>query len=38
MMGAPIVWIVSPAATGVHDERIIAAEFEHGLGARPTFR
>jgi NAD(P)-dependent dehydrogenase (short-subunit alcohol dehydrogenase family) len=31
IMGAPIVWLASPAAAGVHDERIIAAEFEQWL-------
>jgi gluconate 5-dehydrogenase len=33
-MGPPIVWLASPAATGVHDERIIAAEFDAWLAAR----
>ena len=28
IMGRPIVWLASPAAAGVHDERIVAAEFE----------
>jgi NAD(P)-dependent dehydrogenase (short-subunit alcohol dehydrogenase family) len=28
IMGPPIVWLASPAAAGVHDERIVAAEFE----------
>jgi gluconate 5-dehydrogenase len=28
VMGPPIVWLASPAAAGVHDERIVAAEFE----------
>jgi NAD(P)-dependent dehydrogenase (short-subunit alcohol dehydrogenase family) len=31
IMGPPIVWLASPAAAGVHDERIIAAEFEQWL-------
>ena len=31
IMGPPIVWLASPAATGVHDERIIAADFEQWL-------
>ena len=34
IMGPPIVWLASPAAAGVHDERIVAAEFEQWLGAR----
>jgi hypothetical protein len=32
--GAPIVWLASPAAAGVHDERIVAAKFEQWLAAR----
>jgi gluconate 5-dehydrogenase len=31
VMGPPIVWLASPAAAGVHDERIIAADFEQWL-------
>jgi NAD(P)-dependent dehydrogenase (short-subunit alcohol dehydrogenase family) len=31
IMGSPIVWLASPAAAGVHDERIVAAEFEQWL-------
>jgi gluconate 5-dehydrogenase len=27
VMGPPIVWLASPAAAGVHDERIVAADF-----------
>jgi NAD(P)-dependent dehydrogenase (short-subunit alcohol dehydrogenase family) len=27
IMGPPIVWLASPAAAGVHDERIVASEF-----------
>jgi NAD(P)-dependent dehydrogenase (short-subunit alcohol dehydrogenase family) len=27
VMGPPIVWLASPAAAGVHDERIVATEF-----------
>jgi gluconate 5-dehydrogenase len=27
-MGPPIVWLASPAARGVHDERIVATEFD----------
>ena len=34
IMGPPIVWLASPAAAGVHDERIVAAEFEQWLAAR----
>jgi gluconate 5-dehydrogenase len=34
IMGAPIVWLASPAAAGVHDERIVAAKFEQWLAAR----
>ena len=34
VMGAPIVWLASEEATGVHDERIIATEFEQWLSAR----
>jgi gluconate 5-dehydrogenase len=35
IMGPPIVWLASPAADGVHDERIVATEFEQWLAARP---
>jgi gluconate 5-dehydrogenase len=31
VMGPPIVWLASDEAAGVHDERIIAAEFESWL-------
>jgi NAD(P)-dependent dehydrogenase (short-subunit alcohol dehydrogenase family) len=34
VMGPPIVWLASPAATGVHDERIVAVEFERWLRDR----
>jgi gluconate 5-dehydrogenase len=34
MMGPPIVWLASAQATGVHDERIVATEFEPWLAAR----
>lgn len=34
VMGPPIVWLASDAATGVHDERIVATEFEDWLRAR----
>jgi gluconate 5-dehydrogenase len=31
VMGPPIVWLASEAAAGVHDERIVAAEFDRWL-------
>jgi NAD(P)-dependent dehydrogenase (short-subunit alcohol dehydrogenase family) len=34
IMGPPIVWLASRAAAGVHDERIVAAEFERWLAVR----
>ena len=34
VMGAPIVWLASDEAAGVHGERIIATEFEHWLRDR----
>jgi hypothetical protein len=34
MMGPPIVWLASDEAAGVHDERIVAAEFEDWLRIR----
>ncbi len=34
IMGPPIAWLASAAAAGVHDERIVAAEFEQWLGQR----
>jgi hypothetical protein len=34
IMGPPIVWLASPAAAGIHDQRIVAAEFEQWLAAR----
>jgi gluconate 5-dehydrogenase len=34
VMGPPIIWLASPAAAGVHDERIVAAGFEQWLAAR----
>jgi gluconate 5-dehydrogenase len=33
-MGPPIVWLASPHAVGVHDERIVARDFEQWLAAR----
>jgi len=42
VMGPPIVWLGSDEAAGVHDERIIAAEFDRWLrdrnGGRPGQR
>jgi NAD(P)-dependent dehydrogenase (short-subunit alcohol dehydrogenase family) len=35
IMGPPIVWLASAGATGVTGERIVAAEFEQWLAARP---
>jgi NAD(P)-dependent dehydrogenase (short-subunit alcohol dehydrogenase family) len=34
VMGPPIVWLASDEAAGVHDERIVAAEFEDWLRDR----
>jgi NAD(P)-dependent dehydrogenase (short-subunit alcohol dehydrogenase family) len=34
MMGPPIVWLASPESEGVHDERIVATEFEAWLARR----
>jgi NAD(P)-dependent dehydrogenase (short-subunit alcohol dehydrogenase family) len=34
IMGPPIVWLASPEAAGVHDERIVARDFEAWLAAR----
>jgi NAD(P)-dependent dehydrogenase (short-subunit alcohol dehydrogenase family) len=34
IMGPPIVWLASNAAAGVHDERIVANEFEEWLARR----
>ncbi len=34
VMGPPIVWLASPDAAGVHDERIIACDFADWLNAR----
>jgi gluconate 5-dehydrogenase len=34
VMGPPIVWLASDEATGVHDERIVATEFERWLRDR----
>jgi hypothetical protein len=35
-MGPPIVWLASGAAAGVHDERIVATEFDRWLRDRST--
>jgi NAD(P)-dependent dehydrogenase (short-subunit alcohol dehydrogenase family) len=35
VMAAPIRWLCSPAAAGVHDQRIVAREFGDWLAARP---
>jgi gluconate 5-dehydrogenase len=34
IMGPPIVWLASPDAAGVHDERIVACDFDDWLKAR----
>jgi NAD(P)-dependent dehydrogenase (short-subunit alcohol dehydrogenase family) len=34
VMGPPIVWLASPEAAGVHDERIVADGFEDWLACR----
>jgi NAD(P)-dependent dehydrogenase (short-subunit alcohol dehydrogenase family) len=34
VMGPPIRWLCSPQAVGVHDERIVATEFDAWLSAR----
>jgi NAD(P)-dependent dehydrogenase (short-subunit alcohol dehydrogenase family) len=34
VMGPPIVWLASGEAAGVHDERIVATEFERWLAGR----
>jgi gluconate 5-dehydrogenase len=34
VMGPPVVWLASPAARGVHDERIVAVDFEDWLARR----
>lgn len=34
IMGPPIVWLSSPAAVGIHDERIVASDFDEWLEAR----
>jgi gluconate 5-dehydrogenase len=34
IMGPPIVWLASDDAAGVHDERIVARDFERWLAQR----
>jgi NAD(P)-dependent dehydrogenase (short-subunit alcohol dehydrogenase family) len=34
VMGPPIVWLASSAADGVHDERVVATEFDEWLAHR----
>jgi gluconate 5-dehydrogenase len=34
VMGAPVVWLASPEAQGVHGERIVATEFDDWLARR----
>jgi gluconate 5-dehydrogenase len=34
IMGPPIVWLASPDAAGVHDERIVARDFEDWVATR----
>lgn len=34
VMGPPVIWLASPAAGGMHDERIVATEFESWLANR----
>ncbi|MET0765439.1 MAG: SDR family oxidoreductase [Blastococcus sp.] len=36
IMGPPIRFLASPAAAGIHDERIVATEFENWLAARAS--
>jgi gluconate 5-dehydrogenase len=38
VMGPPIVWLASDEAAGVHDERIVAIEFERWLRDRNSRR
>jgi len=38
VMGPPIVWLASDDAVGVHDERIVAAEFDRWLRHRTSRR
>jgi gluconate 5-dehydrogenase len=34
IMGPPIVWLASDEADGIHDERIIATDFDDWLAQR----
>jgi NAD(P)-dependent dehydrogenase (short-subunit alcohol dehydrogenase family) len=34
LMGPPITWLASPEAAGVHDERLVAVDFDDWLAAR----
>jgi gluconate 5-dehydrogenase len=34
IMGPPIVWLASDEAEGIHDERIIATDFDAWLAQR----
>jgi hypothetical protein len=34
VMGPPVAWLASDEAAGVHDERIVAVEFEQWLQDR----
>ena len=38
VMGPPIVWLASDEAAGVHDERIVATEFDRWLRDRNSLR
>jgi NAD(P)-dependent dehydrogenase (short-subunit alcohol dehydrogenase family) len=38
VMGPPIVWLASDEAAGIHDERIVAVEFERWLRDRKSGR
>ena len=38
VMGTPIVWLASDDAAGVHDERIVAVEFQRWLRDRNSSR
>jgi gluconate 5-dehydrogenase len=36
VMGPPIVWLASAEAAGVHDERVVATEFDGWLRSRSS--
>ena len=38
IMGPPIVWLASPDADGVHDERLVATEFGGWLRRRQSVK